>query len=188
MDIVLFHSVHGLRSAEIAMAGRWRAAGHSVVTPDLYQGRTAAKIAEGFALAETIGWPLITARAREAVRAMPENAVLAGISMGTSVVEDLLPDRPRARGVLLLHGVADIPATIRQGLPVQAHVADPDEYFPPDRVAAWGRAARGSGAELTLFRYPESPHFFTDPGLPGYDEAATGLVWQRSLDFLGGLA
>jgi dienelactone hydrolase len=188
MDIVLFHSVYGLRPAEIAAAGRWRAAGHRVVTPDLYQEEAAVKITEGFALADRIGWPLIIARAREAVDRMPEKTVLAGVSMGASVVESLLPDRPRAAGVLLLHGLAEIPATIRPGLPVQAHVAEPDEFFPLDRVAAWGRAARASGAELTLFRYPEAGHFFTDPELRDHDETAAGLLWQRSLLFLGGLA
>jgi dienelactone hydrolase len=133
MDIVLFHSVYGLRPAEITAAGRWRAGGHRVVTPDLYQEEAAVKITEGFALAE-------------------------------------------------------IPATIRPGLPVQAHVAEPDEFFPLDRVAAWGRAARASGAELTLFRYPEAGHLFTDPELPDHDETAADLLWQRSLLFLGGLA
>jgi dienelactone hydrolase len=188
MDIVLFHSVYGLRSAEIAAAERWRAAGHRVVTPDLYHGESAVKITGGFALADRIGWPLITARAREAVGQLPDSTVLAGISMGASVVEGLLPARPHAAGVLLLHGLAEIPATIRSGLPVQAHVAEPDEFFPLDRVAAWSRAARARGAEVTLFRYPEAGHFFTDPGLPDHDKTAADLAWQRSLRFLGGLA
>ncbi|MBM0260072.1 hypothetical protein JNW89_28665, partial [Micromonospora sp. 4G55] len=34
--IVLFHSVYGLRPAVLAQADRLRAAGHRVVTPDLY--------------------------------------------------------------------------------------------------------------------------------------------------------
>lgn len=188
MDIVLFHSVYGRRPAEIAAAERWRAAGHRVVTPDLYHGKSAVKITEGFALADRIGWPLIIRRARDAVGQMPENTVLAGISMGASVVDSLLPARPRTAGVLLLHGLAEMPATIRAGLPVQAHIADPDEFFPTDRVAAWSRAARAFGAELTLFRYPDAGHFFTDPELPDHDETAAGLLWQRSLRFLGGLA
>jgi dienelactone hydrolase len=187
MDIMLFHSVYGLRPVEIAAAERWRAAGHRVVTPDLYHGESAVKITEGFALADRIGWPLITRRAREAIGQLPENTVLAGISMGASVVEYLLPDRPRTAGVLLLHGLAEMPAAIRVGLPVQAHVADPDEYFPPDRVAAWGRATRACGAEMTLFRYPDAGHFFTDPELPDHDQAAADLVWLRSVSFLGRL-
>jgi len=39
--------------------------------------------------------------------------------MGGSVVEVLLPQRPDTAGVLLWHGLADIPATARPGLPVQ---------------------------------------------------------------------
>lgn len=36
--IVLFHSVYGFRSLERDAAARLRAAGHEVVTPDLYEG------------------------------------------------------------------------------------------------------------------------------------------------------
>ncbi|GAA1276617.1 hypothetical protein [Saccharothrix xinjiangensis] len=39
---------------------------------------------------------------------MPDETVLAGVSMGASVVSDLWPERPAA-GVLLLHATADLP-------------------------------------------------------------------------------
>ncbi|MFL6111537.1 MAG: dienelactone hydrolase family protein [Catenulispora sp.] len=187
-DIVLFHSVFGLRPVEIAAADRLRAAGHRVLAPDLYAGLSAVTIADGFALADRIGWATITGRARDAVRELPGGAVLAGISMGASVVEALLPTRRQTAGVLVWHGLAEITTTVRPGLPVQVHIADPDEYFPADRVAAFHKVARGAGAAVEVFTYPGAGHFYTDATLPDHDGPASDLTWQRSLRFLGGVS
>lgn len=35
VQVVMFHSVYGLRQAEAGAAARLRAAGHDVITPDL---------------------------------------------------------------------------------------------------------------------------------------------------------
>ncbi|EOD69943.1 dienelactone hydrolase family protein, partial [Amycolatopsis vancoresmycina] len=144
-DVVVFHSVLGLRPAELGFAGLLRAAGHRVTTPDLFDGRTASSLDEGFALKDTIGWETITRRALDAVRELPAETVLAGVSMGAGVVEAVLPHRPGTAGVLLLHAVGALPAGIRAGLPVQVHVADPDPIAPPAQVAAWREAAVAAG-------------------------------------------
>ncbi|HJP72823.1 MAG TPA: dienelactone hydrolase family protein [Pseudonocardiaceae bacterium] len=185
--IVLFHSVYGLRPVELGVAARLRAGGHSVFTPDLYAGMAADTVEDGFALAEQVGWPAITGRARDAIGKLSGDVVLAGISMGASVVEALLPERARIAGVLLWHGLADIPATVRSALPVQAHLADPDQYFPAARVAGWTGAVDAGPAEAELFAYPRVGHFFTDPTLPDYDPSAAALAWERSVGFLGRL-
>ena len=41
VQVVVFHSAYGLRQAEARAAARLRAAGHDVITPDLYDGQTA---------------------------------------------------------------------------------------------------------------------------------------------------
>jgi dienelactone hydrolase len=183
--IALFHSVFGLRSMEKGAADRLRAAGHEVVTPDLYEGQVGETIEEGFALKDEIGWTTLERRAHDALRDLPGNTVLVGVSMGASIVDGLLPHRPGTAGVLLLHGIAQIPATARAGLPVQTHVADPDPFAPPAYVAAWRKAATEAGAVAEVFTYPGIGHFYTDAELPDYDEQAATLTWQRALTFLG---
>jgi dienelactone hydrolase len=182
--IALFHSVYGLRPAVLAAAERFRAAGHLVVAPDLYAGQTAATVEEGFALSDRIGWATIMQRARDAVRDLPDDTVLAGFSMGAGVAGSLLADRHDAAGLLLLHGTGGDPATVRDGLPVQLHIADPDEYFGAADVAAWRKAMGGAGAVVDVLAYPGAGHLFTDPDTPDHDRAATALARQRSLDFL----
>jgi dienelactone hydrolase len=183
--IVLFHSMLGLRPAELDGAERLRAAGHPVVTPDLYAGATASTLEEGFTVKDAVGWETIVGRARDAVAAQPADAVLVGVSMGAGVVHELLPGRPQTAGVLLLHGLAPLPASVRAGLPVEVHVADPDDLFaPPAQVAAWRAAAARSGADARVFTYPGAGHFYTDADGPDHDAAAAALTWQRAADFV----
>ncbi|MFJ1764343.1 dienelactone hydrolase family protein [Amycolatopsis sp. NPDC088138] len=180
VNIVVFHSVLGLRLVELGAAERLRAAGHHVVTPDLYAGSTASTLEEGFALMDHVGWTAISARAADAVRDLPADAVLLGVSMGCGVVQSVLPDRPAAAGVVLLHALGAIPASARDGLPVQVHVADPDPIAPPAEVAAW----RAVNPAAEVFTYPGAGHFYTDAEAPDHDETASALTWQRVLDFL----
>src|SRR5438067_1865185 len=46
--VALFHSMLGLRPVERLAAERLRQVGHLVTTPDLYDGRTASSMADGF--------------------------------------------------------------------------------------------------------------------------------------------
>jgi dienelactone hydrolase len=184
-NIVLFHSMLGLRPVELRAADRLRVAGHQVVTPDLYAGQTASTLDEGFRLKDhRIGWATIEQRAHQAVHNLPADTVLAGISMGAGVVSTLLPHRPDTAGVLLLHGLASIPTAARNGLPIQLHVADADEFAPPAEVSAWLDAATRTGADAQVFTYQHAGHFYTDTSLPDHHAWATTLTWQRVLDFL----
>lgn len=182
--IALFHSVLGLRSAELLAAERLRRAGHEVITPDLFSGETAFTLDEGFRLVERIGWAAVVKHARQALGGMPDETVLAGVSMGASVVAALWPERPATTGVLLLHAAVDLPHSVRPGLRVQLHAAEPDDFAPPERVAALCQAAREAGVDVEVFRYPGVGHFYIDGELPDHDPAAAELTWRRVLDFL----
>jgi dienelactone hydrolase len=186
-DVVLFHSLYGLRDAVLDTAEVLRAAGHRVTAPDLYDGPVARSIEEGFEISKRVGWEVIVGRARDAVRDVPADAVLAGLSMGAGVVGELLAERPDTAGLLLLHGVGGRPRDVRRGLPVQVHVGEADTMFPPADVAAWRSAMTAAGAAVEVFTYAGVRHFFTDPGVDEHDEAAASRAWRRSIEFLGAL-
>ncbi|MGI5228986.1 dienelactone hydrolase family protein [Actinoallomurus sp. CA-142502] len=180
--MVLFHSMFGLRPVELSAAERLRAAGHHVVTPDLFAGEVAGGVPaleDGFALMERIGWETIVARARAAVRDLPPSTVLGGFSMGVGVVGTLWPDRPTAAGVFLLHATASVPPGVPAGTPVEAHVADGDRFAPPEQMAALRASAEHAGAELLLHTYPGAGHFYTDPSLPDHDPVAADRTWRH---------
>ncbi|MCG7209396.1 dienelactone hydrolase family protein [Streptomyces arenae] len=184
VHIALFHSVLGLRPAELLAAERLRRAGHEVVTPDLFGGATAATLNQGSRLVERVGWAAVVNRARQALVGMPDETVLAGVSMGAGVVSELWPERTAAAGVLLLHATADLPVSARPGLRVQLHAAEPDDFAPPERVAALCRAAGERSVDLEVFRYPGAGHFYIDRELADHDPDAAELTWCRVLEFL----
>ncbi|MCO8272152.1 dienelactone hydrolase family protein [Actinoplanes sp. TRM 88003] len=183
-SVAIFHSAYGLRPSVHAAAGRMRAAGHTVVTPDLYGLPPADSLDQAAALADKVGWPEIVARGRAALRDMPPRTVLAGFSMGTGVVDALLAERPHTAGLLLLGG-APAGAAIPAGLRAQLHVADPDpEFVPAPAVTGWADAMDQAGAIFEVYRYPAVGHLWMDEDLPDHDELATDLLWSRCSEFL----
>jgi len=182
--VALFHSMLGLRPAERLAAERLRQAGHRVTTPDLYDGRTATTMDEGYSLMNDVGWPAITRRARDAMLGVPADAVLMGFSMGVGVVGTLWPERPQAAAVVLLHALAALPASARLGLRLQVHAGEADDFAPPSEVAALLSSATEAGVAAQVFTYPGVGHFYTDASLPEHDANAAELTWQRILDFL----
>jgi dienelactone hydrolase len=186
MEIVLFHSMYGLRPVEMAAAGRLRAHGHHVVLPDLFEGRTApGDVGSGLALMDRIGWPTIVATARATLDGVGDEAALIGFSMGVGVIAEVWPDRLGAAAVACLHAPAVVPPGVRRGTPVQLHVATPDRFAPPDQVLAFETSAARTGALPSLRRYPGAGHYFTDPSLDDYDAAAEADVWTHLLGMLG---
>lgn len=169
-------------------ADRMRRAGHTVVTPDLYMGFAASSTEEGLELMSTIGWDPICRRARAALELLPETAVLAGHSMGAGVVSSTWPDRVLSSGIILLHGLAEIPQNARRGIPVTVHVADQDPFAPSDEVAKWTMRAEKAGVAAHVFTYTNVRHFYTDETLSDYDPAATEQTWERVLTFLNTVA
>ncbi|GLY91676.1 dienelactone hydrolase family protein [Actinoallomurus iriomotensis] len=189
MTVVLLHSMYGLRAAVLDAAARIRATtGHEVVVPDLYDGRTADDAETGMKIKDEIG-PEELAR-RAAAAAAPyaeESTVYAGFSLGASLAQRLALGGG-ARGLLLMHGTAEVPeGTAVPGLPVQLHVADPDEWEPADWLGEWQEGMRRAGARAELFRYPGAGHLFTDPDLADHDEPSARTAWERALAFLQGL-
>jgi len=185
--IALFHSVYGFRSLERSAAELLRAAGHQVVTPDLYGGRVGQTLEEGFSIRKEIGWAELCRRAEKAVADLPASAVLGGFSMGAGIAASLWPGRPQATGILLLHGIAEIPANAREGIPLQVHLAEPDEFAPADEMAAWRAHAARANISPEVFLYPGVGHLYTDQSLPDYDAKAAEATWSRVDAFLAAL-
>jgi dienelactone hydrolase len=184
--VVLFHHVRGLTPGVLEFAGRLRAGGHTVSTPDLFDGALPATLDEGLALTREIGEEEIEARA---LRAASAGSVFAGISYGVIPAQKLAQTFPGARGALLYEACLPITGEWSfgpwpSGVPVQVHGMEKDPFFglEGDLEAAQHLASTVAGA--SLFVYPGDRHLFTDSSLPSYDAAATDEVIQRSLAFL----
>jgi dienelactone hydrolase len=161
-EVLLFHAAQGQTPGFHAFAEQLRAAGHTVHAPDLFDGRTFATIGEGMAYAEELGFPdEILARGERAAETLPAGLVDAGFSLGVLPAQRLAQTRPGARGM------EDDPVFAGEG----------------DLEAAREIVATADAAEL--FLYPGDQHYFADSSLPLCDAAATRLLTERVLGFLG---
>ncbi|MEO5878175.1 MAG: dienelactone hydrolase family protein [Streptosporangiaceae bacterium] len=185
-EIMLFHSVYGLRPAVREAAERLRGAGHQVHIPDLYEGQTADSMEAGQAILAGFGREELLQRAVKASAPHArEGLVYAGFSLGAAVAQTLALADERTRGLLLIHGTSDLSEDATTEIPVQLHVADPDPYETDDWLNSWYPEMRRAGAEVEVFRYRGAGHLFTDPRLPDYDAHAAEQAWAIALDFLG---
>ena len=189
MNIMLFHSVHGLRPAVRAAAHRLRAAGHEVWTPDPFDGRTFEDVEEALAFSEQVGKDELLRRAVLAAAPYSERGlVYAGFSLGAAIAQTLALGDERARGLLLLHGTSDLAPNVSvDGLPVQLHVAEPDPFETDDWLSAWYLQMGRAGADVEVYRYAGAGHLYTDPDLPDWDAEAAEATWRVALGFLDSL-
>ena len=188
-EIVLFHHIQGLTPGVVAFADRLRAAGHTVHTPDQFEGRTFGSIDEGEAYCSEIGFPEIRDRGIRNAADLPAEVVYAGMSLGVMAAQTLVQTRPGARGLLAYFGFAD-PKYFGEwpaGVPVQIHAMDADPYFVGEGDLEPAQAFVDSHEEGEMFLYPGDGHLFADSSLEDYDEAATALLLERSLKLLAAL-
>ena len=184
-EVLLFHHAHGLTPGCLAFADELRAAGHTVHTPDLYDGKTFDDLHEGVAHAEELGFESILERGRAAAASLPAEIVYAGFSLGALPAQLLAQTRPGAQGALLFHAcepAAELGGQWPLGVPLQIHTMERDEWVDLD-VAR--ELASASGGEL--FVYPGGGHLFADEGSPDYDAELASLLQERVLSFLAGL-
>src|SRR6188768_3993341 len=101
--VVLFHHALGLTPGIVVFADELRRAGHTVHTPDLFEGHTFATLEDGVQYAEEIGFDEVIERGARAVEPLPTNVVYAGFSLGVLPAQKLAQTRPGARGALLYY-------------------------------------------------------------------------------------
>ena len=180
-EVVLFHHAQGQTPGFEAFADELRAAGHTVHTPDLYDGRTFDSIEDGMAHSEAIGGPMaMVDRARAAVESLPSEVVYVGFSLGVLSAQSLAQTRAGARAAVLCYSAVPLgqwgdnwPATWPEGVPLQMHILEGDEDF----EIAKGLATTVSEAEL--FVYSGTEHYFAE-----HDDGAAGMLTERVLDLL----
>lgn len=186
-EVVLFHHAQGLTPGVVAFADELRRAGHSVHTPDLFDGRTFDDLEKGMAFVRELGFGEVMARGERAVEKLSTGLVYAGFSLGVVPAQKLAQTRPGARGALFFYAclpVSEFGQTWPKGLPVQIHGMDADPFFVGEGDIDAARALIAEAEEGQLYLYPGDQHYFADSSLPSYDAAASALLLERVLEFL----
>jgi dienelactone hydrolase len=184
-ELLLFHHAQGQTPGFLAFADELRAAGHTVHTPDLYDGKTFASIDEGVGNAREVGFETILERGVDAAADLPSELVYAGFSLGVMPAQKLAQTRPGATGALLFSAAfpaSEFGGSWPEGVPLQIHMMEGDEWAQEDLPAARELVESTENAEL--FLYPGDGHLFADNSLHDYDESAATLLKERVLAFL----
>jgi dienelactone hydrolase len=187
-EVLLFHHAQGQTTGFHEFAEELRRAGHTVHTPDLFDGRTFGSIDEGVAYADEVGFAEIIERGVRAADGLPSELVYAGFSLGVLPAQKLAQTRPGARGALLFYScvpTSEFGTPWPADVPVQIHGMDADPIFVDEGDLDAARALVESAEHAELFLYPGDQHYFADSSLPSYDESAATLLTQRVLAFLG---
>jgi dienelactone hydrolase len=187
-DVLLFHHAQGQTPGFHAFAEELRQAGHTVHTPDLFQGRTFGSIEEGVAYAGEVGFENVVERGVRAAEALPSELVYSGFSLGVLPAQNLAQTRRGARGALLFYSAGPMSefgtGTWPAGVPVQIHGMNADPIFVGEGDIDAAREIVAAADDAELFLYPGDQHYFADSSLPSYDAVATRLLVERVLSFL----
>jgi dienelactone hydrolase len=188
-EVLLFHHAQGLTPGIRAFADELRAAGHTVHTPDLFDGRTFGSIDEGVAYIGEVGFEELRERGVHLADDLPPELVYAGFSFGVLPAQKLAQTRPGARGALLFYSCIPISGEWAfgpwpDGVPVQIHGMDADPVFVGEGDVDAAREIVDTVDDAELFLYPGDQHYFADSSLPSYDAEATALLTRRVIEFL----
>ena len=188
-EVLLFHHAQGLTPGVRAFADELRSAGHTVHTPDLFDGRTFDSIDAGMAYIKSSGMDEMVEQGEHTADDLPNELVYAGFSFGEMVAQKLAQTRPGARGALLFYSTIPISGEWAfgpwpDGVPVQIHGADNDPIFVGEGDVDAAREIVEKVDDAELFLYSSDQHYFADSSLPSYDPEATALLTKRVLEFL----
>jgi dienelactone hydrolase len=188
-EVLLFHHAQGLTSGIRDFAETLQESGHTVHTPDLFDGRVFGTLQEGLGYAQEVGFGTLLERGKDAAAKLDPELVYAGFSLGVLPAQMLAQTRPGAKGAALFHSCvppSEFGGGWPEGLPVQVHGMDADEIFVDEGDLDAARALAASTTDAELFLYPGDQHLFADNSLSAYDEQAASLLTERVLAFLDG--
>lgn len=184
-SVVLFHSAIGLNEGFRRMARTLTDAGHTVHTPDYYDGHVFDTTEPGIAYRDEVGFPELARRAAALIEDLEGPLVFGGFSLGAAMAQSMGKRDPRAVGSLLFHaGGVPKPTSWQSHVPLQIHHSVDDPWIEDGAPQRLIRSAAESGAQTAHFVYPGGAHLFADPTNPEYDEASAALMWRRVLAFL----
>jgi len=188
-DVLLYHHAQGLTPGVVRFADDLRAAGHTVHTPDLFDGRTFDSIEDGMAYIQSQGFDELRAKGVKLAESYPTGLVYAGMSFGAAIAQQLAQTRPGAKGALLFYSAIPISGDWAfgpwpAGVPVQIHGMDNDPIFVGEGDIDAAREIVEKVEDAELFLYPGDQHYFADSSLPSYDPEATALLTRRVIEFL----
>jgi carboxymethylenebutenolidase len=196
--IVVIQEWWGLNDQIRGVADRLAAAGYLALVPDLYRGEKTVEEEEAHHLMSKLDFAdAATQDIRGAVQYLKghtQNVGVTGFCMGGALTLLALNFIPELSAGVVFYGMPPLeyldPKAIK--VPVQAHWATQDEFFPAENVDKLEEKLSEGGVDIEFHRYL-AHHAFTNEEAVGYgrilgtqyDPVWAQLAWDRTLTFFG---
>jgi carboxymethylenebutenolidase len=197
--VVVLHTWWGLTEPFRQACDRLAEAGFVALAPDLYHGKTTARIDEAQALGAALDqdverWRGDIAGALQCLRQHGATSPADGrgafgfvaFSLGGSYALDMSVTLADEIAVVVTFYVAWAGPDYRKAKAAYlCHFAEDDPYESAESVAELEQALHTAGRLATFYTYPGTKHWFFEDNRPDtYDAAAAALAWERSVAFL----
>jgi carboxymethylenebutenolidase len=197
--LVLVQEWWGVDPALRSVADRLAAAGFVTLAPDLFHGEVAAheEMDKAAHLMDTLPADRAARDMSGAVDLLANHEAVTGagigvvgLCMGGMLAWLLATDRPdRVSAVVAFYGYpsGDLePDWTRLQAKVRGHMAEHDDFFPPDGARALEAKLRAMGKDVVLTVHPGTGHAFMGPhdALGTHDPALAERLWPEVVAFL----
>jgi carboxymethylenebutenolidase len=186
--VLVVHDWYGLLPHVRAACDELAAAGLLAAAPDLYGGRTAADPGQAEALADAMDRPAAQAALDEAVGALRDRSGggpvgVLGWSLGGSYALDEATTGA-ADAAAIYYAALDGKDAAKIRCPVLLHLAETDEFDPPEFYDRFVAALRAAGTEVTVHTWPGTGHSFANRDVALHAPDAAAQAWSITVGFL----
>jgi carboxymethylenebutenolidase len=186
--VLVVHDWYGLLPHVRAASDELAAAGLVALAPDLYGGRTATDPAQAEALMEGMDKAAARARLDEAVATLQDRAGggpvgVLGWSLG-GMFALLQAATGKADAAAIYYAALDADDAAKIRCPVLLHLAETDEFDPPEFYDGFVTALRAAGTEVEVHTWPGTEHSFANRDVALHAPDAAAEAWSITVGFL----
>jgi carboxymethylenebutenolidase len=197
--VVVLHTWWGLTEPFRQVCDQLAQAGFVALAPDLYHGKTTAKIEEAEVLGAALDENVERWRGdiRGAVRYLAQHGAtqppdgrgafgfVAGSLGGAYALDMSVQLADEIAAVVTFYAAWAGPDFRTAKAAYLCHFAEHDPYQSAESVAEMEQALHAAGRPATFYTYPGTTHWFIEADRPdAYDAAAATLAWERTIAFL----
>jgi carboxymethylenebutenolidase len=186
--VVLVHDWYGQLPHVRTLADELAGAGLAALAVDLYGGRTTTDPGEAEALAGEMDRAAAPTRLDEAVETLKAQVDggpvgVLGWSLGGMHAVGLAT-RGDVDAAALYYAAGDEDDAARIHCPVLLHLAEVDEFDPPEFYDGFVHALRAAGTEVEVHTWPGTEHSFANRDVALHAPGAAAEAWTITVRFL----
>lgn len=187
--LVILHELWGLSPTMERIADEFAGEGYRTLVPDLFQGRRAHDVNEGFALMGGVDVAdAVAQNIRGAVQLLEQegcSVAVLGFCFGGLLALVAAARIPELAAAVCCYGIPspDVEDPANISIPLLCHFASEDEWCTPAKVDQLERRLREGGVNFELYRY-DARHAFMNRDGKTFSAAATELAMLRTREFL----